>query len=188
MTTPFKALNPFTPRFIEINYVAPDGGCCALSSSSGSQQSLPDDDLPDNFQYFFSPPFGGFTWLMWVQDPSNPEQRILVEEFIVEEFAPFEITEFFRNAENTGLPGSQRKVFFTLVNSGTGGSYEYAMNTEFSLQSGTGFSLEDWSNVPQYDGLDGWANANNVQMVVIENYKQGHATFTVVDVTPPPVD
>lgn len=184
MTTPFKALNPFTPRFIEINYVAPDGGCCALSSSSGSQQSLPDDDpvpVPDNFQYFFQPPFGGYTWLMWMQDPSNPSQRILIEEFFIDGTDPVDITAFFLNVENTGLAGNQRKVFFTQANSTTSGTTEIAYYTNFSLESGTAFSLEEWDDVPEHEPLDGWVDGNDVQMVVIENYKQGHATFTISD-------
>jgi hypothetical protein len=45
MTTPFRALNPFTPRFVEIDYTAAEGGCCS-SLSSGSQVSLPDDPFP----------------------------------------------------------------------------------------------------------------------------------------------
>jgi len=28
MTTPFKSLSPFSPRFFEMNYVAPAGACC----------------------------------------------------------------------------------------------------------------------------------------------------------------
>ncbi len=187
MTTPFKALNPFTPRFIEIDYVAPDGGCCSLSSSSGSQQSLPDDDpvpIPDNFQYFFQPLYGGFTWLMWVQNPSDPTQRILVEEFFIAEFELTDITEFFRNPEIASLPGNERKVFFTQLNSNTSGTSEYAFYTNFSDESGTAFSLEVWNDVPEYEPLDGWAVGNDVQMVVIENYRQGHATFTLAD---PPI-
>lgn len=46
MTTPFKGLSPLTPRFIEVDYAAPDGGCCVSGFSSGSQASLPDDPLP----------------------------------------------------------------------------------------------------------------------------------------------
>jgi len=41
MSTPFKALSPFTPRFPEVDYIAPDGGCC-MSSSSGSTISFPE--------------------------------------------------------------------------------------------------------------------------------------------------
>lgn len=35
MTTPFKSLVPFSPRYVEIEYIAPTGDCC-VAASSGS--------------------------------------------------------------------------------------------------------------------------------------------------------
>jgi hypothetical protein len=41
MTTPYQALQPTVPRYIEIDYVAVAGGCCSFSGSSGSSNSYP---------------------------------------------------------------------------------------------------------------------------------------------------
>lgn len=34
MSTPFKPLQPNTPKYVEIDYIAPAGECCGFSSSS----------------------------------------------------------------------------------------------------------------------------------------------------------
>lgn len=181
MTTPFKALNPFTPRFIEISYIAPDGGCCALSSSGGGQV-FPDDPIPPEtfFQYFFNSISAGAQWMMWVQNPVDPSERILVTEFTTEIEGLIDITAFFFLPEIQSLPGTQRKVFFTQVVSFTGFTGEAAYLTSFSDQTGA-MSLEAWNDVPEYEPLDGWVSSDDVQMVVIDNYLNSSATFNVVE-------
>lgn len=122
--------------------------------------------------------------MMWVQNPSNPAERVLITEFTTEIEGLIDITEFFFLPEMQTLPGTERKVFFTLVVSFTGFTGEEAYQTSFSDQSGS-MSLEAWNDVPEYEPLDGWVSSNDVQMVVIDNYLFSSATFNVV-VTPIP--
>ena len=184
MTTPFKALNPFTPRFIEVEYVAPDGGCCSISSSP-TQQSFPDDPVPveDNFQYLFDVPISGATWLLWVQDPIT-EERILVEEFLVSDAGILDITEYFRNTEIESIGGTRRRVFITRSLPSGSDTYEEAYLTSYTAETGQ-FSVESWYDVPEHEPLDGWASGvDEIQMVVIENYRQSQATFTISSIPP----
>lgn len=186
MTTPFKALNPFSPRYIEINYVAPDGGCCAISSSGGGTV-FPDDPIPPEtfFQYFFNSISFGTLWMMWIQNPVDPTERIFVTEFLTDIEGPIDITSFFYLPEVQSVPGAVRKVFFTQVFSTSSGTFERAYQTSFSDQTGA-MSLEAWNDVPAYDGLGGWYGPDDVQMVVIENYLNSIATFNVVETPFPP--
>lgn len=187
MTTPFKALNPFTPRFVEVPYVAPDGGCCALSSSSGSYVSYPDIPPPppidnhyylnviDAFQYYN----------FWVQDVNDPTQRILLASVLIEETGLYEFTDLFELPENTEMPGTQRKIFITRFFSDSSSTWERATNTTFFDETGD-FSLEDFIDVPPMDGVGWYLGLDDVGMVVIENYITSSATVEITDRPFPP--
>jgi hypothetical protein len=184
MTTPFKALNPFTPRYVEIDYVAADGGCCAMSSSSGSQQVFPPDP-PIPLKYFFkaSEIDASNNWIMWVRDEVTGN-RIIVEEFFVSDPGLFDITPFFSNPEITSLSGVQRNIFFTRVVSFTSGTFEIGYYTSFINETGN-FSLDLWLGVPIWPDFDGWSTSDEVQTVIIENYQTSGGTFEVIESPPP---
>lgn len=187
MTTPFKALNPLTPRFVEINYVAPDGGCCAISSSSGSYVSYPDIPPvpePEN-HYYFNVPVDFQYYNFWVQDVNDPSQRVLLGTILIETLGLYEITHLFELPENTSMPGTQRKFFITRFFSDSSSTYEVATNTTFLDETGD-FSLEDFTTVPPMDGISWYSGLDDVGMVVIENYITSSATFEIADRPLPP--
>jgi hypothetical protein len=45
MTTPFRALAPLTPRFVEIEYFALAGECCVSTTTDTSTTSGDDSDV-----------------------------------------------------------------------------------------------------------------------------------------------